>query len=134
MKNLSGNYTSGKWVFLSLALKQPILIQNKKSAGQAKELQAFIDRFSANVAKSKQATARKKMIENWSIDEIELAIAKEPLELFSSQSVKPGDQIFMNRKSGLKADGVTYFTDVNLMVDAKAIKSLSISQTKAGGK
>ncbi len=126
IKIYSGNYTF--WYESSqLALKQRS-DQNKKAEDKRKELQAFIDRFSANVAKSKQATARKKMIEKLNIDEIEPSMRKYPGIIFKPER-EAGDQIFMTENLGLKEDGVTYFTDVNLMVD-KGDKIAFISKTK----
>ncbi|TXE11486.1 ABC-F family ATP-binding cassette domain-containing protein [Algoriphagus aquimarinus] len=126
IKIYSGNYTF--WYESSqLALKQRS-DSNKKSEDKRKELQAFIDRFSANVAKSKQATARKKMIEKLNIDEIEPSMRKYPGIIFKPER-EAGDQIFMTENLELKADGVTYFTDVNLMVD-KGDKIAFISKTK----
>jgi ATPase subunit of ABC transporter with duplicated ATPase domains len=126
IKIYSGNYTF--WYESSqLALKQRS-DSNKKAEDKKKELQAFIDRFSANVAKSKQATARKKMIEKLNIDDIEPSMRKYPGILFKPER-EAGDQIFMTENFELKADGVTYFTDVNLMVD-KGDKIAFVSKTK----
>lgn len=126
VKIFSGNYTF--WYESSqLALKQRS-DANKKAEDKRKELQNFIDRFSANVAKSKQATARKKMIEKLNIDEIEPSSRKYPGIIFKPER-EAGDQIFMTENLELKADGVTYFTDVNLMVD-KGDKIAFISKTK----
>lgn len=126
IKIFSGNYTF--WYESSqLALKQRS-DSNKKAEEKKKELQAFIDRFSANVAKSKQATARKKMIEKLNIDEIEPSMRKYPGIIFKPER-EAGDQIFMTENLELKEDGTTYFTDVNLMVD-KGDKIAFISKTK----
>ncbi|OOG74930.1 ABC-F family ATP-binding cassette domain-containing protein [Algoriphagus sp. A40] len=126
VKIYSGNYTF--WYESSqLALKQRS-DSNKKAEDKRKELQNFIDRFSANVAKSKQATARKKMIEKLNIDDIEPSSRKYPGIIFKPER-EAGDQIFMTENLELKADGVTYFTDVNLMVD-KGDKIAFISKTK----
>jgi len=126
IKIYSGNYTF--WYESSqLALKQRS-DANKKAEDKRKELQSFIDRFSANVAKSKQATARKKMIEKLNIDDIEPSSRKYPGIIFKPER-EAGDQIFMTENLELKADGVTYFTDVNLMVD-KGDKIAFISKTK----
>jgi ATPase subunit of ABC transporter with duplicated ATPase domains len=126
IKIYSGNYTF--WYESSqLALKQRS-DSNKKAEDKRKELQSFIDRFSANVAKSKQATARKKMIEKLNIDDIEPSSRKYPGIIFKPER-EAGDQIFMTENLELKADGVTYFTDVNLMVD-KGDKIAFISKTK----
>ena len=126
IKIYSGNYTF--WYESSqLALKQRS-DANKKAEDKRKELQSFIDRFSANVAKSKQATARKKMIEKLNIDDIEPSSRKYPGIIFKPER-EAGDQSFMTENLELKADGVTYFTDVNLMVD-KGDKIAFISKTK----
>lgn len=126
IKIYSGNYTF--WYESSqLALKQRS-DQNKKADEKRKELQEFIARFSANVAKSKQATARKKMLEKLNVDEIEPSARKYPGIMFKPER-EAGDQIFMTENLELKADGVTYFTDVNLMVD-KGDKIAFISKTK----
>ncbi|SFH04545.1 ATPase components of ABC transporters with duplicated ATPase domains [Algoriphagus hitonicola] len=126
IKIYSGNYTF--WYESSqLALKQRS-DQNKKADEKRKELQDFIARFSANVAKSKQATARKKMLEKLNVDDIEPSARKYPGIMFKPER-EAGDQIFMTENLELKADGVTYFTDVNLMVD-KGDKIAFISKTK----
>lgn len=126
IKTYSGNYTF--WYESSqLALKQRS-DQNKKADEKRKELQAFIDRFSANVAKSKQATSRRKMLEKLNVDDIEPSTRKYPGIIFKPER-EAGDQIFMTENLELKEDGVTYFTDVNLMVD-KGDKIAFISKTK----
>ncbi len=126
IKIYSGNYTF--WYESSqLALKQRA-DQNKKAEEKRKELQAFIERFSANVAKSKQATSRKKMLEKLNVDDIEPSTRKYPGIIFKPER-EAGDQIFMTENLELKDDGVTYFTDVNLMVD-KGDKIAFISKTK----
>lgn len=126
IKIYSGNYTF--WYESSqLALKQRS-DQNKKAEDKRKELQSFIERFSANVAKSKQATSRKKMLEKLNVDEIQPSSRKYPGIIFKPER-EAGDQIFMSENLELKADGVTYFTDVNLMVD-KGDKIAFISKTK----
>ncbi len=126
IKIYSGNYTF--WYESSqLALKQRS-DQNKKADEKRKELQEFIARFSANVAKSRQATARKKMLEKLNVDDIEPSSRKYPGIMFKPER-EAGDQIFMTEQLELKEDGVTYFTDVNLMVD-KGDKIAFISKTK----
>ena len=126
IKIYSGNYTF--WYESSqLALKQRS-DQNKKAEEKRKELQDFIARFSANVAKSRQATARKKMLEKLNVDEIEPSSRKYPGIIFKPER-EAGDQIFMTEGLELKEDGTTFFTDVNLMVD-KGDKIAFISKTK----
>ncbi len=122
----SGNYTF--WYESSqLAAKQKT-DQNKKTEEKRKELQAFIERFSANVAKSKQATARKKMLEKLNVDDIEPSTRKYPGIIFKPER-EAGDQIFMTEGLSLKDDNTVYFEDVNLMVD-KGDKIAFISKTK----
>ena len=85
-----GNYTF--WYESSqLALRQQQQ-QNKKAEERKKELQEFIARFSANVKKSKQATSRKKMLENLNLDEIKPSSRKYPAIIFI-QEREAGDQI-----------------------------------------
>ncbi|GGF27381.1 ABC-F family ATP-binding cassette domain-containing protein [Echinicola rosea] len=126
IKIYSGNYTF--WYESSqLAAKQKT-DQNKKAEEKRKELQQFIERFSANVAKSKQATARKKMLEKLSVEDIQPSTRKYPGIIFKPER-EAGDQIFMTEELELKDEGTTYFTDVNLMVD-KGDKIAFISKTK----
>ncbi len=76
IKLFAGNYSF--WYQSSqLALTQQKL-QNKKAEEKKKELQEFISRFSANVAKSKQTTSRKKMLEKLNIEDIEPSTRKYP--------------------------------------------------------
>ncbi|MDT7831996.1 ATP-binding cassette domain-containing protein [Flavobacteriaceae bacterium S356] len=90
INHYSGNYTF--WYESSqLAAKQRAQ-QNKKAEDKKKELEEFIRRFSANVAKSKQATSRKKMIEKLNIDEIKPSSRRYPAIIFKSER-EAGDQI-----------------------------------------
>lgn len=122
----SGNYTF--WYESSqLAAKQKT-DQNKKTEEKRKELQAFIERFSANVAKSKQATARKKMLEKLNVDEIKPSSRKYPGIIFKPER-EAGDQLLLTEELSLIENGTIYFKDVNLMVD-KGDKIAFISKTK----
>ena len=90
INHYSGNYTF--WYESSqLAAKQRAQ-QNKKAEEKKKELEDFIRRFSANVAKSKQATSRKKMIEKLNVDEIKPSSRRYPAIIFKSDR-EAGDQI-----------------------------------------
>ena len=80
INHFSGNYTF--WQQSSQLAARQKLQQNKKSEDKKKELQEFISRFSANVAKSKQATARKKMIQKLNIEEIKPSSVEDILQLF----------------------------------------------------
>ena len=90
ISHYTGNYSF--WYQSSqLALKQKAQ-QNKKAEEKKKELEEFISRFSANVAKSKQATSRKKMIEKLNIEEIKPSSRRYPGIIFE-QERESGDQI-----------------------------------------
>lgn len=111
----AGNYSF--WYESSqLALRQQ---QNQKAKAEEKrkELEEFIRRFSANVAKSKQTTSRKKMLEKLNVDEIKPSSRKYPGIIFTMDR-EPGNQIL--EVSGLRAeteDGVVLFNDVNFTVE-----------------
>jgi len=110
----SGNYTF--WYQSSqLALRQRS-DQNKKAEEKKKELQEFIARFSANVAKSKQATARKKMLEKLNIEEIQPSTRKYP-GIIIKQGRDVGDQILTVENLSAKAEsGDLLFSNVNFTV------------------
>ena len=111
----AGNYSF--WYESSqLALRQQ---QNQKAKAEEKkkELEEFIRRFSANVAKSKQTTSRKKMLEKLNVDEIKPSSRKYPGIIFQMER-EPGNQIL--EVSGLRAeseDGNVLFSDVNFNVE-----------------
>ncbi|MBE9469089.1 MAG: ATP-binding cassette domain-containing protein [Bacteroidetes bacterium] len=110
----AGNYSF--WYQSSqLALRQQ-QTQNKKALEKRKELQEFIARFSANVAKSKQTTSRKKMIEKLNIEDIKPSTRKYPGIIFTPER-KAGDRIF--DVSGLSAstDGEILFNNVEFTAD-----------------
>ncbi|HLV23297.1 MAG TPA: ATP-binding cassette domain-containing protein [Moheibacter sp.] len=107
----SGNYTF--WYQSSqLAAKQRAQ-QNKKAEEKKKELQEFIARFSSNVAKAKQATARKKMIDKLNIEEIKPSSRRYPA-LIWEQSREAGDQILEINNLSASVDGEILFQNVNL--------------------
>ena len=111
----AGNYSF--WYQSSqLALRQA---QNQKAKAEEKkkELEEFIRRFSANVAKSKQTTSRKKMLEKLNIEEIKPSTRKYPGIIFQMDR-EPGNQIL--EVEGLKAvseDGTLLFNDVSFTVE-----------------
>lgn len=111
----AGNYSF--WYQSSqLALKQA-QNQRAKAEEKRKELEEFIRRFSANVAKSKQTTSRKKMLEKLSVDEILPSTRKYPGIIFSMER-EPGNQIL--HVEGLKAvddDGTVLFDDLTFTVE-----------------
>ena len=107
----SGNYTF--WYQSSqLAAKQRAQ-QNKKAEEKRKELQEFIMRFSSNVAKAKQATARKKMLEKLNVDDIKPSSRRYPAIIWE-QSREAGDQILDIKNLSASIDGETLFKDVHL--------------------
>ncbi|PQJ14897.1 ABC-F family ATP-binding cassette domain-containing protein [Aureicoccus marinus] len=108
----SGNYTF--WYESSQLAARQRAQQNKKAEEKAKELQEFIQRFSANVAKSKQATSRKKMLEKLKVDEIKPSSRRYPAIIFDRER-EAGDQILQVEK--LKAyseDGDLLFQKIDL--------------------
>jgi len=106
----AGNYSF--WYQSSqLALRQQQL-QNKKAEEKKKELQEFISRFSANVAKSKQTTSRKKMIEKLNIEDIKPSTRKYPGIIFSP-SREAGDKILDVSNLSSSIDGQILFKDVD---------------------
>ena len=120
----SGNYSF--WYQSSqLALRQA---QNQKAKAEEKrkELEEFIRRFSANVAKSKQTTSRKKMLEKLNVDEIQPSTRKYPGIIFTMER-EPGNQIL--EVEGLRAveeDGTVLFDNVSFNIE-KGQKTVFLS-------
>jgi len=111
INHYSGNYTF--WYESSqLAAKQRAQ-QNKKAEEKKAELEEFIRRFSANVAKSKQATSRKKMISKLNISEIKPSSRRYPAIIFD-QEREAGDQILNVENLSASIDGETLFTNADL--------------------
>jgi len=111
INHFSGNYTF--WYESSQLAARQRAQQNKKSEEKKKELQEFIARFSANVAKSKQATSRKKMIDKLDIEEIKPSSRRYPAIIFD-QEREAGDQILNVENLSASSDGTTLFKDVHL--------------------
>lgn len=111
----AGNYSF--WYESSqLALRQA-QNQRQKAGEKRKELEEFIRRFSANVAKSKQTTSRKKMLEKLNVEEIRPSSRKYPGIIFQMER-EPGNQIL--EVEGLKAvdsDGTVLFDNVNFNIE-----------------
>lgn len=110
-----GNYTF--WYESSqLALKQRA-DQNKKADEKRKELEEFIRRFSANVAKSKQATARQKMLDKLNVDEIQPSSRKYPYINFKPER-EIGDQVLaVEGLSKTAEDGTKLFENISFRVN-----------------
>ena len=113
ISHYSGNYTF--WYESSqLALRQRTQ-QNKKAEEKKKELQEFIARFSANVAKSKQATSRKKMIDKLNIEEIKPSSRRYPAIIFERDR-EAGDQILNIENLKYDIEKECLFDNINLNV------------------
>ncbi|WP_163321821.1 ABC-F family ATP-binding cassette domain-containing protein [Draconibacterium mangrovi] len=109
IKMFAGNYSF--WYQSSqLALRQQ-QAQNKKAEEKKKELQEFISRFSANVAKSKQTTSRKKMLEKLNVDDIQPSTRKYPGIIFNPER-EAGDRILEVENLSASIEGTTLFKDV----------------------
>ena len=118
INHYSGNYTF--WYESSQLAARQRAQQNKKAEEKAKELQEFIARFSANVAKSKQATSRKKMLEKLNIEEIKPSSRRYPAIIFERDR-EAGDQILHVENLAASIDGQILFqnVDINLAKDDK---------------
>jgi ATPase subunit of ABC transporter with duplicated ATPase domains len=124
INNYSGNYTF--WYESSqLAAKQKAQ-QNKKAEEKKAELEEFIRRFSANVAKSKQATSRKKMIDKLNLDEIKPSSRRYPAIIFDTER-EAGDQILNVQNLSASVEGEILFKDVHLNM-AKGDKIIVFSR------
>ncbi len=107
INHFSGNYTF--WYESSqLALRQKTQ-QNKKSEEKKKELEDFIARFSANASKSKQATSRKKMLDNLNIEDIKPSSRRYPAIIYTSER-EAGDQI-------LSVENLSYSDSSSVLFD-----------------
>ncbi len=107
INHFSGNYTF--WYESSqLALRQKTQ-QNKKAEEKKKELEDFIARFSANASKSKQATSRKKMLDNINIEDIKPSSRRYPAIIFNSER-EAGDQI-------LNVENLSYSDSSSVLFD-----------------
>jgi ATPase subunit of ABC transporter with duplicated ATPase domains len=120
----SGNYTF--WYESSQLAARQRAQQNKKAEEKKKELQEFIMRFSANVAKSKQATSRKKMLEKLKVDDIKPSSRRYPAIIFE-QEREAGDQILNVENLSASIEGEVLFKDVDLNM-AKGDKIVVVSK------
>lgn len=111
INHYSGNYTF--WYESSQLAARQRAQQNKKAEEKKRELQEFIQRFSANVAKSKQATSRKKMIEKLNIEDIKPSSRRYPAIIFERER-EAGDQILNIENLSASIEGETLFKDVNI--------------------
>lgn len=107
----TGNYTF--WYQASQLATRQRNQANKKAEDKKKELQDFIARFSSNVAKAKQATARKKMIDKLNIDDIKPSSRRYPAIIFDTER-EVGDQILDVKGLEKTKDGELLFSNIDL--------------------
>ena len=112
----TGNYSF--WYQASQLATRQRAQANKKAEDKKKELQDFIARFSSNVAKAKQATARKKMIDKLNIDDIKPSSRRYPAIIFE-QDREAGDQILEVKDLEKTKDGELLFSNVNFKLKNK---------------
>ncbi|HSH19641.1 MAG TPA: ATP-binding cassette domain-containing protein [Draconibacterium sp.] len=124
IKMFAGNYSF--WYQSSqLALRQQ-QAQNKKAEERKKELLEFIQRFSANVAKSKQATSRRKMLDKLNIEDIRPSTRKYPGIIFTPER-EAGDKILDVHELSASIEGEVVFKDVTFVAE-KGEKIVFISR------
>lgn len=111
INHYSGNYSF--WYESSQLAARQRAQQNKKAEEKKKELEEFIRRFSANVAKSKQATSRKKMIEKLNVSEIKPSSRRYPAIIFERDR-EAGDQILNVEGLSASIDGETLFNNIDI--------------------
>jgi ATPase subunit of ABC transporter with duplicated ATPase domains len=124
INHYSGNYTF--WYESSQLAARQRTQQNKKSEDKKKELETFIARFSANVAKSKQATSRKKMIDKLNIEEIKPSSRRYPAIIFE-QDREAGDQILNINNLCVNQNNTPLFDQIDLNL-AKGDKVIVFSK------
>jgi ATPase subunit of ABC transporter with duplicated ATPase domains len=120
INHFSGNYTF--WYESSQLAARQRAQQNKKAEDKKKELEEFIRRFSANVAKSKQATSRKKMIDKLNVSDIKPSSRRYPAIIFERDR-EAGDQILNIEGLTSTLEGDTLFkgVDINLAKGDKVV-------------
>jgi len=111
----TGNYTF--WYETSQLMARQAANKNKKTESKRAELLEFIQRFSANASKSRQATSRKKALEKLNLEEIRPSSRKYPYIAFQSER-EPGNQILEIKQLSARAEsGDMLFTDVNFVMN-----------------
>ena len=124
INHFSGNYTF--WYESSQLAAKQRQQSNKKAEDKKKELEEFIRRFSANMAKSKQATSRKKMIEKLNVDDIQPSSRRYPAIIFERER-EAGDQILQTENLSKTVEGEVLFKDIDINL-AKGDKVLVVSK------
>ena len=115
VKVYTGNYTF--WYESSQLMLQQMANKNKKVEQKRKEMLDFIQRFSANASKSKQATSRKKALDKLNLEDIQPSSRKYPYINFKPER-EPGDQMLkLTKLSYVAENGQTMFTDVDLTLN-----------------
>jgi len=114
IKLYTGNYTF--WYMSSQLMAKQRADQNKKAEEKRKELQEFIMRFSANVAKSKQATSRKKLLEKLAPEDMPNSSRKYPGIVFKPER-EAGNQILVVENLSKTVEGRVLFKDINLHLE-----------------
>lgn len=121
----SGNYSF--WYQSSQLAARQRAQQNKKAEEKAKELQEFIQRFSANVAKSKQATSRKKMLEKLRVEDIKPSSRRYPAIIFESEREAGNQILHVERLQASTEEGEILFKNVDINL-AKGDKVVILSK------
>ncbi len=115
IKSYTGNYSF--WYQSSQLMAQQLANKNKKNEQKRKEMLEFIQRFSANASKSKQATSRKKALDKLDITEIKPSTRKYPFINFKPER-EVGDQILrVDNLSAKNEDGEVLFSDVSFIMN-----------------
>ncbi len=116
IRNYTGNYTF--WYESSQLMAAQVANKNKKVEQKRKEMLEFIQRFSANASKSKQATSRKKALDKLNIEEIKPSTRKYPFIHFKPER-DPGDQILrVDNLSKKGTDGEVLFSNISFTMNA----------------
>jgi ATPase subunit of ABC transporter with duplicated ATPase domains len=115
IRTYTGNYTF--WYESSQLKAAQMANKNKKVETKRKEMMEFIQRFSANASKSKQATSRKKALDKLNLEDIQPSTRKYPFIHFQSER-DPGDQILrINNLSKKNQQGETLFANVDIIMN-----------------
>ena len=114
IKMYVGNYEF--WYESSQLIQRMLKDQNKKTEDRVKELQSFIQRFSANKSKSKQATSRKKLLDKISVDEMPSSSRRYPFVGFKPDR-EVGKEILTIENLSKTIDGVKVLNNINLRVN-----------------
>ena len=114
IKMYVGNYEF--WYESSQLIQKMIKDQNKKNADKIKELQAFIQRFSANKSKAKQATSRRKLLDKLTVEEMPASSRRYPFVGFTMDR-EPGKEILIVENLSKTIDGVKVLDNVSFRVN-----------------